>query len=109
MGVEIEIIEEGDGKNFAKSLDVVTMHYKGTVRSEEKPYDCTYSRSKPFAFQLGSGQVIKGIDDSVPKLSLGSKAKLHISSDLAYGKAGAGGVIPPDSDLVLEVEILKIN
>ena len=54
-------------------------------------------------------QVIKGWDEGVMKMSLGEKAKLTISPDFGYGARGAGGVIPPNAELIFEVELLKIN
>ena len=54
-------------------------------------------------------EVIKGWDEGVIQMSLNEKAKLNITSDFGYGARGAGGVIPPNADLIFEVELLKIN
>jgi FK506-binding protein 1 len=67
------------------------------------------TRNRPFTFTIGVGQVIQGWDEGVMQMSLGEKAKLHITSDYGYGARGAGGVIPPNADLVFEVELLQIN
>jgi FKBP-type peptidyl-prolyl cis-trans isomerase len=67
------------------------------------------SRGKPFQFVIGIGQVIKGWDEGVMKMSLGEKAILKISSDYGYGARGAPGAIPPNADLTFEVELLAIG
>lgn len=72
-------------------------------------FDSSYDKGRPFQFKIGRGQVIQGWDEGVMKMSLGEKAKLMISSDYGYGSQGAGGVIPPNADLVFEVELLAIG
>ena len=62
-----------------------------------------------FTFTIGVGQVIAGWDEGVMQLSLGQRATLRISSEMGYVARGAGGTIPPDADLVFDVELLKIN
>ena len=74
-----------------------------------RQFDSSHKRNKPFSFKIGVGQVIRGWDDGVMKMSIGEKAKLLISSDFGYGAQGAGGVIPPNADLVFEVELHAIN
>jgi len=85
------------------------MHYTGTLRSNGQKFDSSRDRGQPFQFTLGVGQVIQGWDQGVAKLSLGERAELHIPSSMGYGPRGAGGVIPPNADLVFDVELLKIN
>ncbi|KAL3944627.1 MAG: hypothetical protein SGBAC_001287 [Bacillariaceae sp.] len=109
MGVEKETIKEGDGTNFPKKGDELTMHYTGTLASNGDKFDSSVDKGRPFKFKIGMGQVIKGWDEGVIKMSLGEKAKLLISSDYGYGSQGAGGVIPPNADLVFEVELLAIG
>mmetsp|Transcript_703 Transcript_703/g.1678 ORF Transcript_703/g.1678 Transcript_703/m.1678 type:complete len:130 (-) Transcript_703:773-1162(-) len=109
MGVEKEVISKGDETTFPKVRDLLTMHYTGTLTENGKQFDNSFSRGKPFIFLIGAGQVIKGWDEGVMKMSLGEKAKLQISSDYGYGARGAPGAIPPNSDLTFEVELLAIN
>ncbi|KAJ1645849.1 Fork head 1 [Coemansia erecta] len=108
MGVEIEVIQPGDGINFPKPGDTVTMHYDGTL-IDGTPFDSSRKRGKPFVCKIGVGQLIRGWDEGVPKMSLGEKAKLTISSDYGYGDRGIPGLIPSKSSLVFEVELLQIN
>jgi FK506-binding protein 1 len=109
MGVEREIIEPGDGINFPKKGDQLTMHYTGTLANGGKQFDSSVTRGKPFQFVIGIGQVITGWDEGVVQMSLGEKAMLKISSDYGYGARGAPGAIPPNADLNFEVELLAIG
>ncbi|KAJ3564718.1 hypothetical protein NP233_g8111 [Leucocoprinus birnbaumii] len=109
QGVQVETIRQGDGVNFPKSGDSVTIHYSGFLKDGSK-FDSSVDRGSPFSTQIGIGNVIRGWDEGVPQLSLGQKAKLIISSDYGYGSRGAGGgKIPPNADLIFEVELLGIN
>lgn len=78
------------------------MHYTGTLTNGKK-FDSSVDRGRPFEFTIGVGQVIKGWDEGVMKMSVGEKAKLEITPDYGYGARGAGGVIPPNADLIFEV------
>ncbi|RSH83543.1 FK506 binding protein proline rotamase rapamycin-binding protein [Apiotrichum porosum] len=108
MGVTIERISAGDGVNFPKKGDRVTIHYVGTLLDGSK-FDSSRDRGSPFSCTVGVGQVIKGWDEGVPQLSVGEKAVLTATPDYAYGARGFPPVIPPNSTLKFEVELLKIN
>ncbi|KAH8080866.1 macrolide-binding protein FKBP12 [Filobasidium floriforme] len=107
MGVTVERIAPGDGKNFPKKGDTVSMHYVGTLQSNGNKFDSSRDRGQAFVTPIGVGRVIKGWDEGVPQLSLGEKAKLICTPDYAYGDRGFPPVIPPSSTLVFEVELLK--
>lgn len=110
MGVKIEMKTPGDGKNFPKQGDKLEMHYVGTLKKDGTEFDSSRSRNKVFECTIGVGQVIKGWDEGLLKMSLGERSILHISSDLAYGKEGSGsGKIPPNADLDFDVELIAIN
>ena len=105
---QVTHIKEGDGKTFPKKGDHVYVHYTGTLLSGKK-FDSSVDRGEPFEFDVGVGQVIQCWDMSVIRLSVGEKIKVICPYSLAYGEAGAGRVIPPKSDLVFEMELIKIE
>jgi FKBP-type peptidyl-prolyl cis-trans isomerase FkpA len=106
-GLQYVELKEGDGEK-AKKGDTVEVHYTGWLKDGKK-FDSSLDRKKPFAFKLGNGDVIKGWDEGVAGMKVGGKRKLIIPAELAYGKKGAGDVIPPDAELTFEVELLKIK
>tara|TARA_B000000441_G_C21701416_1_gene326203 strand:+ start:25 stop:660 length:636 start_codon:yes stop_codon:yes gene_type:complete len=88
-----------------KNGEMVKVHYTGMLLNGEV-FDSSYSRNMPIEFVLGSGRVIKGWDEGISLIPIGASAKLVIPSDLAYGERGAGGVIPPNSTLIFEIEVI---
>jgi len=105
--LKIEDIVVGTGLEavFGKK---VTVDYLGTLINETK-FDSSYDRGVPFSFNLGAGEVIKGWDQGVAGMKVGGKRKLTIPSELGYGVSGAGDLIPPNSTLVFEVELLGVE
>ncbi|KAL5501284.1 FKBP1 [Sanghuangporus vaninii] len=108
QGVTIEAITPGDGKNFPKKGDIVTIHYTGTLEDGTK-FDSSVDRQKPFQTEIGVGKVIRGWDEGVPQLSLQQKAILTCTPDYAYGARGFPPIIPPNATLKFEVQLLSIN
>ncbi len=106
-GMKYEVIKEGTGP-FPKRGDSVTVHYSGWLEDGTK-FDSSVDRKQPFTFKLGVGQVIQGWDDGVATMRVGGKTKFFIPPELGYGTRGAGGVIPPNANLIFEVELLSIK
>ncbi len=97
-------LKEGSGEGAEKG-DYLTMHYVGTLADGTK-FDSSRDRGKPFNFQLGGGQVIKGWDEGIVGMKIGELRRLVIPADMAYGD-NAMGSIPAGSTLIFEVELLK--
>ena len=101
----------GDGREAEKGL-TVTVHYTGWLYQDgEKTtkFDSSIDRREPFSFVLGVGQVIKGWDNGVSGMQVGGSRTIIIPSEMGYGSRGAGDVIPPNSDLIFDVELIGIQ
>jgi len=106
-GLKYEDIEAGTGP-AAQRGQKAKVHYTGWLTSGQK-FDSSKDRNDPFEFTLGAGQVIRGWDEGVAGMKVGGKRKLTIPPDLGYGASGAGGVIPPNAELIFEVELLGVR
>ena len=103
-GLQYEVLTEGKGKKPA-ATDRVQCHYHGTLINGEV-FDSSIERGEPAVF--GVSQVIPGWVEASQLMPEGSKWRLFIPSDLAYGENGAGGKIAPNSTLIFDVELLKV-
>ncbi len=106
-GLRYQVLQEGQGTKAEKGK-TVSVHYKGQL-ADGTVFDSSYKRNQPIDFALGVGQVIPGWDEGIQLLKVGDKARFVIPSDLAYGSAGAGGVIPPDATLIFDVELMNVK
>lgn len=104
--LKIETLSPGTGDG-AKTGNELTVNYTGKLENGTV-FDTSYGK-QPFVFTLGAGQVIKGWDRGLVGMKVSEKRKLIIPPSFAYGESGISGVIPPDSTLIFEVELLKIN
>lgn len=102
----------GTGTEATKGKHV-TVHYTGWLLGANDThgakFDSSVDHGSPFDFNLGAGQVIAGWDEGVQGMKVGGKRTLFIPSTLGYGARGAGGAIPPNADLVFDVELLKVQ
>ena len=108
-GLKYRDIEEGKGE-LPKSGHTCVVHYTGWLWERDakgKKFDSSVDRRVPFAFHVGMEEVIKGWDEGVLGMKPGGKRELLIPPDLAYGERSVGGVIPPNSTLLFEVELLE--
>jgi FKBP-type peptidyl-prolyl cis-trans isomerase len=106
-GLRYQILQKGTGKKATKGAGV-SVHYKGQLL-DGTVFDSSYKRKQPIDFNVGLGQVISGWDEGIQLLQVGDKARFVIPSNLAYGAAGAGGVIPPDATLIFDVELMDVK
>jgi FKBP-type peptidyl-prolyl cis-trans isomerase FklB len=104
-GLQYKIVKAGEGKKPGDT-DTVECHYKGTLINGTE-FDSSYRRGAPATFQVG--QVIKGWQEALKLMPVGSKWQVFVPSDLAYGSQGAGNDIGPNATLIFEVELLAIK
>lgn len=103
-GLQYEVIETGDGQS-PNADSTVRVHYHGTLLNG-KTFDSSYERGQPAEFPVNG--VIKGWTEALQLMTEGTKWKLYVPHELAYGEQGAGGAIAPFSTLVFEVELLDV-
>jgi FKBP-type peptidyl-prolyl cis-trans isomerase len=104
-GLQYEVVVQGQGKNPAAD-DVVSVNYEGKL-IDGTVFDSSYTRGEPAEFSLD--QVISGWAEGIQLMNVGSTYRLYIPSSLAYGEQGAGNMIPPNSALIFQVELLSIK
>jgi len=107
QSLQVQDLRMGTG-TVAKAGQVITVNYVGTLADGTK-FDSSYDRKQPFSFILGGGMVIKGWDMGLVGMKVGGKRKLIIPPDLAYGQEGRPPVIPANSILIFEVELLAVQ
>ena len=105
-GLQYRILNEGSGDENPRPESVVSVHYRGKLINGLE-FDSSYQRNQPASFPVNG--VISGWTEALQLMTVGDKWELIIPPDLGYGKKGAGDVIPPDSTLFFEVELLEIK
>jgi FK506-binding protein 1 len=108
--VRVEILEvpKDTEKVYPKKGQRVAVHYTGFL-ADGTQFDSTKSRGKPLVFRMGAEQVIPGLDYGVSKISLGARAKLTISPEMAYGEHGFPGLIPSSSKLIFDITVVAVK
>ena len=106
-GLEYWDITVGTGA-VAQTGQQVKVDYTGWLTNGKK-FDSSVGTGHPFSFKLGAGQVIKGWDEGVTGMKVGGKRQLRIPPDLAYGAKGYPGVIPPNSTLIFDVQLIDVK
>jgi len=107
--LKFDILKDGNGETAAKG-DLVTVHYTGWLNQNGElgnKFDSSVDRGEPFMFPLGAGLVIKGWDEGVAGMKIGEKRRLFIPSHMAYGSQEIAGIIPANSDLIFDVELIS--
>jgi FKBP-type peptidyl-prolyl cis-trans isomerase FkpA len=106
-GLKYKDIVVGTGTEAVKGKNI-WVHYTGTLQDGKK-FDASYDRGAPLGFQLGVGHVIRGWDEGVAGMKVGGKRKLIIPPGLAYGEVGIPDVIPPNSTIIFDVELIDVK
>lgn len=104
-GLVFQSLKEGTGES-PKATDTVKVHYRGTF-IDGKEFDSSYKRGEPTEFPLN--RVIPCWTEGVQRMKPGGKAKLTCPPSIAYGERGAGGVIPPNTTLTFEIELVSVR
>ncbi|MBV1789479.1 FKBP-type peptidyl-prolyl cis-trans isomerase [Marinobacterium sp. D7] len=102
----VEDLIEGTGIEVKKGGALVTTHYRGYLEDGTE-FDSSYDRGEPFQTVLSRKKVIAAWVDGLIGMKVGGKRKLLVPSDLGYGERGFGDKIPPDSNLIFEIELLE--
>ncbi|KAJ8320760.1 hypothetical protein KUTeg_002347 [Tegillarca granosa] len=109
--LKVEVLKEplGSCERKSKKSDLITLHYVGYFENGTK-FDSSVDKqeAKPFSFQLGIGQVIKGWEQGLLDMCVGERRKLFVPSHLAYGGHGSGDIIPPNANLIFETELVQV-
>mmetsp|Transcript_31329 Transcript_31329/g.73853 ORF Transcript_31329/g.73853 Transcript_31329/m.73853 type:complete len:118 (+) Transcript_31329:72-425(+) len=113
MGVKIDQIRPGKKDTKPQKDDIVSIHLvlklmDGVIVSDSREQDSDLG-GEPLRFFVGRGNVIRGLDEALPRISLGEIVRMIVSPDFGYGSKGFHPSVPPNATLLLEVELLEIN
>jgi peptidylprolyl isomerase len=107
-GLQIAVLTEGSGDEEAELGDTVTVEFVIWVADGERFFTGSETSGQPFTYPIGSGAVFPGWDEGVTGMTVGEKRQLLIPSDIALGAQGYGDIVPPNSDLLMQVELLDL-
>jgi len=112
-GLKVEILIAGDGLNYPKPGNLVSVHYTAYLVNSDGTqgpvFDATRERGRAFQFKVGNEQVIEGLDRAVSQLSLGERAKITIGPELAYGSLGFPFLVPKSTAIMYDLELLEFS
>jgi len=106
-GIDIKMLRAGDTSGYPTQTQSVAVHYDAYLPDGSK-WDSSRERGRPLRFRLGIGQVIPGLDEGVAQLSLGSRARMTIPPEMAYGARGFPGLVPPNTPVDFDIELLEV-
>jgi len=106
-GLKYQVVRAGSGPK-PETGQTVIVHYTGYLENG-KTFDSSVEREQPFSFPIGQGRVIKGWDEGVALMKIGGQTRFIIPPELGYGERGFGNLIPPNSTLIFDVELLNIK
>nr|ADM16189.1 FK506-binding protein 1B [Salmo salar] len=95
-------------RHFPKKGQTCVVHYVGSLTDGTK-FDSSRDRGKPFKFKIGKQEVIRGWEEGFGQMSVGQRATLTCTPDFAYGSKGHPGIIPPNSTLIFDVELMGLE
>ena len=105
-GISIKMLRGGDADSYPKASQSVAVHYD--AYQNHRLWDSSKKRGRPLRFRVGTGQVIAGLDEAVSQLSVGARARVTIPPELAYGERGFPGLVPPNTTIEFDIELLEI-
>ena len=106
-GINIRMLRAGTSDTYPQKSQSIAVHYDAFLPSGTM-WDSSRRRGRPLRFRLGCGQVVPGLDDAIAQLSLGMRARVTIPAELAYGERGFPGLVPPNTNIDFDIELLEI-
>eukprot|EP00929_Paragymnodinium_shiwhaense_P108753 TRINITY_DN75089_c0_g1_i1.p1 TRINITY_DN75089_c0_g1~~TRINITY_DN75089_c0_g1_i1.p1 ORF type:complete len:212 (-),score=58.69 TRINITY_DN75089_c0_g1_i1:626-1261(-) len=108
-GVTRETLVAGDGQTVAAVGDECAVHYTGMLAADGSVFDSSLQCGGPFVFNLGFDLVAGGWEGCVAEMTLGEKARIHVPAAFAFGAQGLENIVPPNADVLYEVQLLAVN
>jgi FKBP-type peptidyl-prolyl cis-trans isomerase len=109
MGTTYEVTAQGKGDLSVQNGLAITVHTTGYLAETQKQFWSTHDGDKPMDYNQGAGNLIKGFEAGIAGAKVGESRTVHIPAIEAYGASGAGDVIPPNSDIMFDISVIKID
>ena len=106
-GIAIKMLRAGDSDSYPQKSQSIAVHYDAYLPNGTM-WDSSRKRGRPLRFRLGEGQVIQGLDLAVMELSRGMRARVTIPAPLAYGERGFPGLVPPNTPVEFDIELIEV-